>query len=137
MTGVTVHWVGIVVAVVAAMAIGAIWYGPLFSKQWMAYLGKTREEMQGQGAALGYGFAILGSFVTAIVLTYVTQWAGAGGSFGQGMLTGMVVWAGFALSTGVTGGIFEGKPWGLLLINAGNWLLTFMVVGGIVAAFAK
>jgi hypothetical protein len=133
MPDVTIDWVGVVVAVVAAMVIGGLWFGPLFGKQWMALLGKTREELQGNGG-LGYLVALLGAFVTAIVMSYVTQWASANG-FGEGAVVGIVMWAGFILSTAVTGGVFEGRPWELIMITSGNSLLTFMVVGGIVGAF--
>lgn len=134
MPEVTVDWVGIVVATVAAMVIGGVWYGPLFAKSWMSYIGKTREELRAQGG-LGYLVALLGAFVTSIVMTYVTQWAAVEG-FGEGALVGVVMWAGFTLSTLVTGAVFEGRPWGLIMINSGNSLLTFLVVGGIVSAFA-
>lgn len=75
MPDVTIDWVGVIVAMVAAMMVGGLWYGPLFGKSWMGYIGKTREQLQGQGG-IGYLFALLGAFITAIVMTYVTQWAG-------------------------------------------------------------
>jgi hypothetical protein len=133
MPDVTIDWVGVVVATVVAMVIGGLWYGPLFSKAWMNYIGKTREELSGN-AGLGYGFALVGAFILSIVMTYVTQWATADG-FGDGALVGIVMWAGFVISTTVTGSVFEDRPFGLIFINSGNSLLTFLVVGGIVAAF--
>jgi len=133
MPDVTIDWVGVIVATVAAMVIGGLWYGPLFGKQWLTLMGKTREEGMA-GGGLGYLIAALGAFMTAIVLTYVTQWATANG-FGEGALVGVVAWAGFVLSTVVTGGVFEGRAWELIMINSGNSLLTLMVVGGIVGAF--
>jgi hypothetical protein len=96
-------------------------------------MGKNPEEGMA-GGGLGYLVAALGAFMTAIVLTYVTQWATANG-FGEGALVGVVAWAGFVLSTVVTGGVFEGRSWELIMINSGNSLLTLMVVGGIVGAF--
>ena len=132
MPDVQIDWVGVVVATAAAMVIGGVWYTVL-AEPWMGYIGKTREELRGNGP-LGYGFALLGAFVQAIVLTYVTQWANADG-FGKGALVGLVMWAGFLVSTLVTGSIFEGRAPGLIAINGGNALLTFFVVGGIVAAF--
>lgn len=130
---VTVDWTGVIVATVAAMVIGGVWYGPLFGKAWMAHIGKTQEELRAQGM-VGYGFAIVGSFILSIVMTYVTQWAGAEG-FGEGALVGIVCWAGFIVATGVTGAVFEGRPWGLIYINSVNSLLTFLIVGGIVTVF--
>ena len=133
MPDVTIDWVGVIVATVVAMVIGGLWYGPLFAKAWMGYIGKTREELRAQGG-IGYGFAIVGAFILSIVMTYVTQWAAVEG-FGEGALVGIVMWAGFIISTVVTGGVFEGRPWGLIYINSGNSLVTFLVVGGIVSAF--
>ncbi len=37
------NWLAIVVAVVAGMAIGFLWYGALFNEQWMAGNGFTME----------------------------------------------------------------------------------------------
>lgn len=134
MPDVTIDWVGVIVATVTAMVVGGIWYGPIFGESWMTYIGKTREELRAQGS-IGYLVALLGAFVTAIVMTYVSQWALAEG-FGEGAVVGIVMWAGFALSTVVTGAVFEGRSWGLIMINSGNSLLTFLLVGGIVSAFA-
>lgn len=135
MPDVIIDWAGVTVAVAVTLVIGALWYGPLFGKSWLAHIGKTREDLRAQGPALGYLVAILGSFLTAIVLTYVTQWAEAG-DFAEGMAAGAVIWLGSTVATALTGGVFEGRPWGLIMINAGNALLTFMMTGGIVAAFA-
>ena len=133
MPDVTIDWVGVIVATLASMVIGAIWYGPLFGKRWFALIGKTREELQGN-AGIGYGIAIVGSFILSIVMTYVTQWGAAEG-FGEGAIVGIVMWAGFLISTQVTGMVFEGRPWELIMLNSGAGLLTFLIVGGIVASF--
>lgn len=133
MPDVTIDWVGVIVATVAAMVIGGLWYGPLFQKSWIGYIGKSKEELRAQGG-MGYLFAALGAFATSIVMTYVTQWATVEG-FGEGMLVGIVMWAGFVISTLVTGSVFEARPWGLIMINSGNSLLTFMIIGGIVSSF--
>jgi len=45
------------------------------------------------------------------------------------------MWAGFTLSTQVTGAVFEARPWGLIMINSGSSLLTFIIVAGIVSQF--
>ena len=34
-----VNWIAIVVCVVAAMALGFVWYGPLFGKLWLELMG--------------------------------------------------------------------------------------------------
>ena len=133
MPDVTIDWVGVIIATVAAMVLGALWYGPLFGQRWFALVGKTREELKAN-AGIGYGLALVGSFVLAIVMTYVTQWGAAEG-FGEGIIVGIVMWAGFVLSTQVVGAVFEGRPWELIMLNSGSSLLTFAIVAGIVSQY--
>jgi len=133
MPDVTIDWVGVIIATVAAMVLGAVWYGPLFGQRWFALVGKTREELKSQGG-IGYLLAAVGSFVLAIVMTYVTQWGAAEG-FGEGIIVGIVMWAGFVLSTQVVGAVFEGRPWELIMLNSGSSLLTFAIVAGIVSQY--
>jgi ABC-type transport system involved in cytochrome c biogenesis permease component len=135
MPEVTIDWLGILVATVAAMVIGGLWYGPLFGKQWMGYIGKTPEQLKAQGPGLGYVAALLSSLLTAIVSTYVTQWATADG-FLEGVAVGAIIWLGYTIGGVVVGGVFEGRPWGLIMLNSGNALVTIALVSGIVAAFA-
>ena len=40
------NWWAILVATAAAFALGALWYGPLFGKAWVAALGKSEDEIQ-------------------------------------------------------------------------------------------
>ena len=55
----------IILAVIANMVIGALWYSPvLFAKIWMKSLGKSMEELQMANANIGYGLTTLaGSFL--------------------------------------------------------------------------
>lgn len=34
-----INWLGLLLGSVAGFALGAVWYGPLFGKAWMAALG--------------------------------------------------------------------------------------------------
>src|SRR5216117_550063 len=43
------NWVAIIVATVAAMVIGFLWYGPVFGKSWMTLSGRG----MGQGTSAG------------------------------------------------------------------------------------
>ncbi len=60
----------IVLAVVANMVIGALWYSPiLFSTIWVKALGKKMEDIDPKGANVGYLLTTLGGILTAIILT--------------------------------------------------------------------
>ena len=43
-----VNWIAIAVLVIANMALGAIWYGPLFGKPWMEATGIKMDDMEGK-----------------------------------------------------------------------------------------
>lgn len=40
-----VNYLAVVVAAVASMAVGFLWYGVLFRKQWMSLMGLTTESI--------------------------------------------------------------------------------------------
>lgn len=135
MPEVSIDWVAIIVAVVVSMIVSAVWYAPpLFGRQWVGLVGKTQDELR-SGAGMGYLVAVFGALVSAIVLTYVTQWAAAD-DFWEGAAVGAIAWLGFTATTIVLHGVFEQRPWGLMMINAGSLLVTLMLTGGIVAAMA-
>jgi hypothetical protein len=41
-----VNWLAILVAALAGLAVGGIWYGPLFGKAWMRESGVTMEKVR-------------------------------------------------------------------------------------------
>lgn len=57
-------------------------------------------------------------------------------SFGHGALHGTMAGIMLALPVIATNGMFERKNWKYNLINAGYWILTMMLMGGILCAFA-
>lgn len=40
-----INWLAIVAATIATMALGAVWYGPLFGKQWMKLEGLSEADV--------------------------------------------------------------------------------------------
>ena len=51
------------------LAVGAIWYGPLFGKVWMDAADMTMEKMEGVSMVKIYGLALIFGFMLAIALT--------------------------------------------------------------------
>ena len=43
----TINWLAVIVATVASWALGAAWY-MAFSKQWLAAIGKTRDQIHAE-----------------------------------------------------------------------------------------
>ena len=51
---VEINYLAVLVAGVAAVAVGFLWYGPLlFAKPWMKLMGHTKETMEGAKKRFG------------------------------------------------------------------------------------
>ncbi len=136
MPEVSVNYLAVVVAAVASMIIGAIWYSPrVFGKMWMRLTGKTMDQMAGQSAGQGYLVTFIGSLVMAWVLAMFVDFTNAT-SISAGAFTGFWVWMGFVATVGLAGVTFGGQPWGLYVLNMGNYLVTLAVMGAILAVWA-
>lgn len=129
---VEVSWLGIALAVVAAMAIGTIWYGPLFGKKWMKLVGLK----QGASSPLTpmlimLGLAIIQAFVLAHFIKYVGFFYPDYSELSVGLLTGSWVFVGFILPVLVSSAVFAKGSMELLKINLGNQLITLLAIGAI------
>lgn len=121
-----VNYLAVLVSAVAAMFIGAMWYGPIFGKMWMGYMGKTEEQLkEGFNPAKTYGLAFLGHFVAlamlALLFTYVQVISLMGA-----LHTAFWTWLGFTLATNFITGLFEDKKFGLLIIDEVYHLVVFL-----------
>ncbi len=79
MPEVSINYLAVVVAAVASMIIGAIWYSPrVFGRMWMRLTGKTMDQMAGQNAGRAYLVTFFGSLVMAWVLAMFVRRAAVG-----------------------------------------------------------
>lgn len=131
-----VNWIAIAVAVVVNMVIGAVWYSNvLFAKEWTALVGKTEAELKG-GAATGYAIAVVLGLIEAVFLSFLVTKLGAATAL-DGALVGLMVWVGFILPATAVTAVFSGTRKKLWAINYGYHLVTFTVIGAILAAWPK
>lgn len=130
---ITINWIAILVSTVAAMAIGATWYSKLlFAKPWMEAIGKTEEALK-DGGNVGYAVAAAGAFLTSYVLAHILQITGSD-TIQEGLMTALWIWLGFQATTLATNGIFEGKSWKLIAIDAGQFLAVLLVASVILVS---
>ena len=123
-----VSFLGILLAAIASMIVGMIWYSPLlFVKPWMRLSGIKKSGKQ-KGMAFSYIVMFIGTFVTAYVLAQVISFTGAF-SFSEGMMIGFGVWLGFIAPTMLGIVLWESKPWALYFINAGYYLVSLLIAG--------
>jgi hypothetical protein len=136
---VSISWAAVAVATIAAMAIGSIWYGPLFGEKWMKLVKLSKKDTQKNWQKPMLAMLIL-SIVQAVILAHFIAYAQyyyfETGEITIGILTGFWAWVGFVLP--VLGGnyLFSRKPLQLAKIDLGNYLVTLLAMGAIIAAIS-
>lgn len=151
----------ILLAAVSAMVVGFIWYNPkVFGKAWQQASGITDEQIKGGNMAKIFGLAFVFAFLLSTALPgIVTHQMGvfslAQGELGMlpsydaflldygnefrtfkhgvfhGVLTGLFI----ALPILGTNALFERKSAKYIFINAGYWIVTLGVMGGILCGW--
>ena len=132
-----VNYVAVVVVAVVYWLLGALWYGALFGKQWVALMGKTMEEAQREGqTAVPYIVALVCNLLIAYVLALVCNASGAT-TMAKGASAGVLMWLGFIGTTTLTTYEFDRRPLALWAINYGYALMGMGVMGAILGAWRK
>jgi len=126
-----INFFAVLVGGVINMAVGFVWYGPLFGKLWLRLIGKTEEDIAG-GPGLGYLWSFIAALVTALVLSLLIASMGST-TFAEGLLAGVLVAVGFVATTSLTSAIFDDKHLGVWLLFAGYQLVVLAIVGGMLA----
>ncbi|MBI4022651.1 DUF1761 domain-containing protein [Candidatus Berkelbacteria bacterium] len=136
MTEVTINWLAILYAVIAAMVIGMVWYGVL-AEPWLKAVGKKKDDLK-DGQTTGYVLSVITALVTAYILTHFVTYMGVafpdmtGSSLGAS--TAFWAWLGFVAPISAMNTAWEGRSWHLWLINNGNHLVTLLAMGMIIAS---
>ena len=122
-----VNLLAVLVAGLVPMVIGALWYGPVFGKRWMALMETTPEELQeGFNPLKTYGVSFLLALVTAFVLAQlvadvapesVSSMGGSGGSTMVGVHLGLMALVAFVLPAAHQSVVFERRKPGLAWLN--------------------
>lgn len=138
MPEVIVNLVAVLVAAIASMILGFIWYGPLFGKTWMNLMGYDPKNMDSmkKGMLKMYALALISAFVMAYVLFHSYVFANAFfgiDKFTAGLMTGFWSWLGFVAPVQYGEVLFGGKTHKLFLINTGYQLVSLLVMGAIIA----
>ena len=135
MTFAGINYVAVIIAALAGLGLGAVWYMVL-GGAWMRALGKTKDELRPGNSAkvLPFVIALVALFVMALML------AGLMGHLGDvtvrgGVISGLFVWVGFVITTMGVNHAFSGAKPMLTLIDGGHWLAVLVVMGAVIGAF--
>lgn len=131
MVDIAINYYALIVAAVANIAIGMLWYGPLFGKPWMAMTGLTKESIKTM--PLKPMYAMLGGLINSLLIAYVLLFFTATWvtDLNGALMAAFWIWLGFVATTQISGFLWEGKPFKLFLINTSYSLVAYGVMAAI------
>lgn len=133
---VEINYLAVLVCAFVPLLIGAMWYGPIFGKAWMASVGKTEEDLKKDfNPAKTYGLTVVANFVVAYVLARIMGYAGSS-TLMDGLMIAVLCWLGFTACSFYINNLFEQRPNKLLLINI-FYNLAVLVVFAIILSLWK
>src|SRR5438132_10900924 len=130
------YW-AVLVAAVAVVGLGWLWYSPLlFFKPWMRLRGMDPVAAMA-GAKMPAGKLLI-ELVRCLVLAYViarftallgvSSWMGA-------VHFGLFLWIGFPVILLAGSVLWENVPWKVAAIHAGDWLVKLLVIPIVVSVW--
>ena len=130
------NYPAVVVAALAYWILGALWYGVLFSKPWMALEHMTNEQAQSAGPVIPYVVSFLLELLIAFALAKLCIWRNAD-TAGRGASVGVLIWIGFVGPISFMNYMFEMRPKELFAINEFYPLAGLVLMGAILGAWKK
>jgi hypothetical protein len=132
--GITINYLAVAAAAVAAIALNALWYTTIFK-------GMVDRLRAGDPTIAGrdpkpptYSVAIVGQIVMAVVLALVLELTRFSG-FAAGMIIGALCWLGFTIPAMAQVQVFGYRKPAFLLVDGGVWLVNALVMGAILGAW--
>jgi hypothetical protein len=129
-----INWLAILVTVIVQLAIGFLWYSPaLFAESWLAGIGRRPEDLApGAGPFI---IALLAAVLLALGIAWVLHRADLRG-IRAGTLVGMWLGVAFVVPPVLVHEAFLGYPATVLAIDGGKELITAVLAGAILGAWA-
>lgn len=130
------NYIAVVVAAVVYWLLGAVWYGFLFSKAWMALEHVSPEQAASMNPVLPYVITFVLNLVIAFVLAQICAWRNAN-TAARGAALGILIWIGFIGPITYTTHMYEMRPVQLFAINQFYSLVGLALMGAILGAWTK
>ena len=137
-----INLLSVLVAAIATMVLGFVWYSPLlFAKPWTVEMGynpddKAKMEELRKGAGKSYGISFVASLVSAFILAKIIDITTVDSAL-YGVKIGFAVWLGFVTTVQLTSKLFGNQSTKLYLINTGYQLVCYLAMGAILAVWPR
>lgn len=160
-----INFIVLFVAALITLLVGFVWYHPkVFGTTWMRETGLTTEALEKGNMLKIFGLTYVFSLMmTLIIMSLTIHQSGAFGMIGgppmvesakpsfiafmadygtafrtfkHGALHGFITGLFFAFPMIGINGLFERKSWKYIFIQAGYWMITLTLMGGIICAYA-
>ncbi|MEK7511036.1 MAG: DUF1761 domain-containing protein [Patescibacteria group bacterium] len=137
---VPINYLAVLVSAVAAIVLGALWYGPLFGKAWMKEVGYTNDDVQKAKTDPKTKSAMMRSYVLmavgALVMAFVFAHSLAFANYyldtsgvGAGLTGAFWNWLGFIAPVTLAPMLWEGKSAKYWAITGGYYFVSLGVMG--------
>ncbi len=130
------NYLAVLVSAVLYWLLGALWFGVLFGKQWMALENLTQEQAQGMNRVLSYVITLALNLLIAFVLAQLCSWRDAN-TAGRGAAIGVLLWIGIYAPITYTTYMYEMRPKELYAINEFYPLVGLCMMGAILGSWMK
>ena len=130
------NYAAVFIAAVAYWLLGAVWYGVLFSKPWMALENITMEQAKSMNPVLPYVITFVLNLLIAYLLAQICIWRNAN-TAGRGASVGVLIWIGFIGPITYTTYMYEMRPKELFAINQFYPLAGLVLMGTVIGAWTK
>lgn len=134
MTFAGMNYLAIILAALAAFGWGAAYYMTL-SRQWLAAVGMTKEQMQTGRSPTPFIISLVALVVMAWVLAGTLGHLGPGQvTLKNGIISALFLWLGFIVTTVFVNNAYPGRKYSLSLIDSIHWLGVVVIQGAVIGA---
>jgi surface polysaccharide O-acyltransferase-like enzyme len=130
------NYAAVFISALAYWLLGAVWYGVLFSKPWMALENISIEQAKSMNPVLPYVITFVLNLLIAYALAQICIWRNAN-TIGRGASVGVLLWIGFVGPITFTTYMYEMRPKELFAINQFYPLAGLVMMGAIIGAWTK
>jgi hypothetical protein len=130
------NYAAVLVSAAVYWLLGALWYGVLFGKQYVALEHLTDEQLKSASPILPYIITFFLNLLIAFVLAQLCAWRNAN-TAAKGASLGILLWIGFVGPITYTTYMYELRPLPLFAINQFFSLVGLCLMGLIIGAWTK